>query len=173
MIDNPHLVLGNKNRMEIRIENIESKRLIGKKITLSLSDNKTVELWQSFMPQRKEIKNAIGTELYSVQNYDSMYFADFNPSKTFEKWAAVEVADLDFIPEGMDSFTLPEGQYAVFHYKGLSSDNRIFQYIFGTWLPKSGYELDNRPHFEVLGEKYKNNDANSEEEIWIPIKKKI
>ncbi len=39
-------------------------------------------------------------------------------------------------------------------------------------LPNSEYELENRPHFEVLGEKYKNNDPNSEEEIWIPIKKK-
>jgi AraC family transcriptional regulator len=29
--------------------------------------------------------------------------------------------------------------------------------------------LDDRPHFEVLGEKYKNNDPTSEKEIWIPI----
>ena len=34
------------------------------------------------------------------------------------------------------------------------------------------YILDNRPHFEVLGGKYKNNDSNSEEEIWIPVKQK-
>jgi AraC family transcriptional regulator len=34
------------------------------------------------------------------------------------------------------------------------------------------YELDDRPHFEILGDKYKNNDPNSEEEIWIPIKLK-
>jgi len=32
--------------------------------------------------------------------------------------------------------------------------------------------LDNRPHFEVLGEKYKNGDPESEEEIWIPVKEK-
>lgn len=48
----------------------------------------------------------------------------------------------------------------------------IFQYIFGTWLPASGYYLDNRPHFEILGHKYKNNDPDSEEEIWIPVKPK-
>jgi AraC family transcriptional regulator len=39
-------------------------------------------------------------------------------------------------------------------------------------LPNLGYTLDDRAHFEVLGEKYKNNDPLSEEEIWIPIKKK-
>jgi len=32
--------------------------------------------------------------------------------------------------------------------------------------------LDDRPHFEVLGDKYKNADPDSEEEIWIPIRTK-
>ena len=70
----------------------------------------------------------------------------------------------------MEAFTLKEGLYAVFDYKGSSSDNSIFHYIFSEWLPSSDYQIDDRPHFEVLGERYKNNDVNSEEEIWIPIK---
>ena len=70
----------------------------------------------------------------------------------------------------MEALILPSGLYAVFHYKGSSSDNSIYQYIFGTWIPNSDYDLDDRPHFEVLGDRYKNNDPNSEEEIWIPIK---
>lgn len=32
------------------------------------------------------------------------------------------------------------------------------------------YEIDFRPHFEILGEKYKNNDPGSEEEVWIPVR---
>jgi AraC family transcriptional regulator len=70
----------------------------------------------------------------------------------------------------MESFILYGGLYAVFDYKGSSVDNRIFQYIYMNWIPNSEYQLDNRPHFEVLGEKYRNNDPTSEEEIWIPIK---
>jgi AraC family transcriptional regulator len=71
----------------------------------------------------------------------------------------------------MQSFLLPGGLYAVFHYKGLPSEGaKTFQYIFGTWLPGSEYALDNRPHFEVLGERYNNNSPDSEEEIWIPVK---
>ena len=35
------------------------------------------------------------------------------------------------------------------------------------------YTLDDRPHFEILGEKYKNQDPDSEEELWIPIKPKV
>ena len=88
----------------------------------------------------------------------------------FEKWAAVEVAAFDDVPEGLETFTLGGGRYAVFDYKGASTDSRIFVYIFTEWLPASGYALDDRPHFEILGDRYRNADPESEEEIWIPIK---
>jgi len=67
---------------------------------------------------------------------------------------------------------LPEGKYAVFTYRGLSSDTSVYQYIFSKWLMNSDWILDDRPHFEVLGSKYKNDSVDSEEDIWIPIKKK-
>lgn len=110
------------------------------------------------------------TDLISLQIYPPGF--DFSPNTQFEKWAAIEVSDFEHVPDGMESLLLPEGLYAVFHYKGSSMDTRIFQYIFGEWLPKSGYQLNNRPHFEVLGEKYKNASPDSEEEIWIPVKLK-
>ncbi len=80
------------------------------------------------------------------------------------------------IEEGIKKLEAEIGReivYAVFDYKGLNTDDSIFRYIFGTWLPNSDYDLDDRPHFEVLGKKYRNNDPASEEEIWIPIKEKI
>ncbi|MEW5675126.1 GyrI-like domain-containing protein [Flavobacterium enshiense] len=158
--------------MQPRIEITPERKLIGKQITLSISDNKTGELWRSFMLRRNEIKNTVGSNLYSLQRYDDLYFSHFNPNTTFEKWAAVEVSDFKTIPVDMQTLILNKGTYAVFNYKGSSNDNSIFQYIFATWLPDSGYEVDNRLHFEILGPNYKNNDATSEEEIWIPIKTK-
>jgi AraC family transcriptional regulator len=159
--------------MEPRIDTISEKKLLGKRMSMSLSNNKTRELWQSFMSRRKEIKNAIGTDLYSMQILDSSYFSNFNPAKEFEKWAVTEVGDFDNVPVGMETFILPTGLYAVFLHKGpASAGPKTFQYIFATWLPKSEYTLDNRPHFEILGEKYKNEDPDSEEEIWIPVKLK-
>lgn len=137
---------------------------------MSIANNKTVELWRSFMPHRKEIANAVGQELYSMQ----IFGADYNmldPNSSFEKWAAVEVSDFDELPINMESTIVPAGKYAVFLHKGTPSDGyKTFRYIFETWLPQSGYELDQRPHFEVLGEKYKNNDPESEEEVFIPIR---
>ena len=157
-----------------RIETLSEKKLIGMHMQMSFSNNKTGELWQSFMPRRKEIKNNIGTELFSMQIYAPLFFDKFDPTSEFEKWATMEVSDFDTVPTDMETFTLIKGLYAVFLYKGTASAGaKTFQYIIGSWLPNSDYFLDNRPHFEILGEKYKNEDPNSEEEIWIPIKKKV
>lgn len=157
--------------MKFRIENLLEKKLIGKCIKMSLSDNKTFLLWNSFMKQRSEIKDAIETQLYSVQIYELDYFKEFDPAKTFVKWACVEVNSDKNIPDGMEAYTLKGGKYAVFNYIGNPSEgSKVFQYIFQDWLPSSGYELDARAHFEVLGEKYKNDSEDSEEEIWVPIK---
>ena len=157
-----------------RIETLTEKKLIGKRMKMTLSDNKTRELWRNFMPRRKEIKNNLTNELFSMQVYQqSLDFKNFNQDTLFEKWAAIEVSNFETIPDEMETFILTSGLYAVFLYKGAASSGaKIFQYILGTWLPNSDYSLDNRPHFEILGEKYKNEDPNSEEEIWIPIQLK-
>ena len=155
-----------------RIEKLNEKKLIGKRLIMSLADNKTGELWRSFMPRRRDITNNLTSDMISMQVYKPSHFVDFKPTNDFEKWATVEVTNFDNVPTNMETFTLTGGLYAVFDYKGLSTDNSIFQFIFVTWLPRSNYDLDDRPHFEVLGDKYKNNDPTSEEEIWIPIQPK-
>lgn len=89
--------------MEPRIELLAAKKLVGRRIILSLSHNRTGELWRSFMPRRKEITNSIGTDLYSLQVYPPAYFTPFSPDTEFEKWAAVEVSSFDHIPGGMET----------------------------------------------------------------------
>ncbi len=158
--------------MEPRIEILKEKKLIGMHVVMSIAHNKTGELWKSFMPRRNEITNHVSSDFISMAIYKHAYFIAFNPTTEFEKWAAIEVSDFDTVPDNMETYTLEGGLYAVFDYKGASNDMTIFQYIFEKWLPTSDYILDERPHFEVLGDKYKNADPNSEEEIWIPVKKK-
>jgi AraC family transcriptional regulator len=157
--------------MELRFEIIPEKKLIGKWIRMSLTGNRTYELWRGFMPERKKISNAVSGDLFSMQVYDMDYnFNNLDPGKEFDKWAVMEVTDIETIPEGMEPFILKGGLYAVFIHKGpASSGEYTFRYIFDTWLPGSGYKIDYRPHFEILGEKYKHEDPSSEEEIWIPV----
>ena len=158
--------------MTPRIEVLGELKLVGLRTTMSISANRTRELWQDFQRRRKDIPNTVGKHLYSIQLYDDQYFQTFNPHSTFEKLAAIEVTNFNAVPPNMEAFTLPSGLYAVFLHKGAAATApTTFNYIFSTWLPDSEYRLDVRPHFEVLGEKYKNDDPESEEEIWIPIKK--
>src|SRR5512133_1526213 len=99
--------------MEPRINMITEKKLVGKHLTMSLADNKTGELWRSFMPRRKEIQNSLCSDFISMQVYKQpVVFNDLH--QEFEKWAVVEVSDFETIPDGMETFTLPGGLYAVF-----------------------------------------------------------
>ena len=159
--------------MKPKIVTINSKKFIGRTLEMSFANNRTRELWTSFMQQRKEIENVICDDLISLQIYEPGFFESFDPNRIFRKWTLCEVSSFENIPGGMVSFELPAGEYAVFIYKGLPAKAQpFFDYIFREWLPSSEYELDVRPHFEVLGPQYSNNSAESEEEVWIPVKRK-
>ncbi|OCX52757.1 AraC family transcriptional regulator [Mucilaginibacter sp. PPCGB 2223] len=158
--------------MYLRIETPAPKTLIGMSMPMSFANIQTPALWRSFMPRLGEVKNRVGANRYSAEVYPPGYYNNFNPANTFDKWAAVEVSAVSDIPAGMQ--TLPfEGQYAVFLHTGPASlGAKTYNYIFLNWLPASGYMLDDRPHFAVMGDKYKGEDAASEEEIWIPVRAK-
>ena len=158
--------------MNPTIKTFPSTKFIGKNLSFTYADYRVFELWSSFMPCRKEILNTIGTDLYNIQINPENF--DFNPNTPFVKWAAVAVTNFVLVPEGMEVLEIPQGLYAVFNYKGDQSIvAAFFNAIYIEWLPASGYELGNHPQFEILGEKYKYNDPNSEEEIWIPIKSEV
>ncbi|HLO73299.1 MAG TPA: GyrI-like domain-containing protein [Flavobacterium sp.] len=158
--------------MKPTIKSFPTTKFIGKNLSFTYADYRVFELWSSFIPRRKEIQNAIGTELYNIQINPENF--DFNPNTPFVKWAAVAVSLFEEVPEGMEELEIREGLYAVFNYIGDQNGvAAFFNSIYTKWLPNFGYELENRPQFEILGERYKNNDPNSEEEIWIPVKRKI
>jgi AraC family transcriptional regulator len=159
--------------MDVRIELLQPKQLVGKNMQMCFADNRTSDLWKAFMPMRKSILQTVGFNLYSLQIYPPGFFESFSPFTIFEKWAAVEVDTNGIIPDGLTVFHLSGGLYAVFTYHGRSTEGAAaFRYIMEQWLPQSPYLLDDRPHFELLGEKYKNDDPSSEEEFWIPVKPK-
>lgn len=159
--------------MKFEIKSIDAKKVVGNRLRMSHVVNRTGDLWRTFMPLKPQIRNVVSADLLSITRYDQVPdFQKFDPANEFEKWAAVEVSEFDEVSEPMASHTIRGGLYAVFFYKGLSTDPTPFRYIFGVWLPASEYVLDDREHFEVLGNRYKNNDPESQEEIWIPIRSK-
>lgn len=157
--------------MEGIVTTLEPKILAGHCLTMSFADNQTFRLWNMFMPRVKEINGRIGNELYNLQLYPENFFQAFNPATHFDKWATVEVSSADSLPEGFIPFFLDGGLYAVFHYKGSGEDApEVYRKILQEWVPANGFEIDNRPHFEVMGKNYKRGNPESEEEIWIPVR---
>lgn len=154
--------------MFLRIEKVPETNLIGKNCLMSYAENKTFALWQGFMKERKTITNTLSSELISLQIFPKNF--DGFAHTPFTKWACTAVTDFNNVPESMETLILTEGLYAVFLHKGLPQDfAKTVDFIFKTWLPNSEYQLDNRPHFELLGEKYSNHSPLSEEEVFIPI----
>ncbi len=153
------------------IKKIPEKRLIGIRLEMSLAENRTAGLWKSFMPKVKEINHKVNSDLFSVQIYNPfLNFKEFTPTTVFEKWAAVLVKNINTIPDGMESFVIPEGKYAVFIHRGTPDKfHKMSQFIFKEWLPNSKYQLDDRPHFEIMDVNYRPNDPNAEETVWIPV----
>lgn len=160
--------------MLLRIESLQSKSCVGMRAKISIIDNTTPDLFRNFMPRRNEVLHRSSGDVFSAQVFPGNFnFQQFDISRTFEKWAAVEVHQTGKIPAGMEVLVIPAGLYAVFLHKGPASEGeRTFRYIFAEWIPNSEYEIDDRPHFEILGAAYKNNDPESEEEVWIPIRKR-
>ena len=160
--------------MEPKIIITKEIKLVGMRTKTTLNSRKTASLWMQFMPKKKEVKNLMNSWHYSVQSYDAdLKMEDFTPDTLFETFAAVEVNSFIEIPQDMESFVIQEGTYAVFIHKGATDTfHKTANFIFNMWLPNSKYELDNRLHFEIMKEKYLGPDnPNSEEEVWVPIKK--
>ena len=154
---------------EPKICEFEGKLLAGVRRRMSLADDRTSEIWREFRSREKEVQHRVGKESYSLKVYDTGHsLAVFAPAVEFDKWAAAHVTAQT---DEFESVKIPPGKYAVFVHHGTPADaSRTFGYIFGQWLPGSGFELDERPHFEVLPEDYSPFDPNAEEEIWIPIR---
>ena len=67
-----------------RIETIDEKKLVGKRMTMSYADYRIGELWGSFMPRRKEITNNVSNDFISLVIYTPKHFDHFKPTNEFE-----------------------------------------------------------------------------------------
>ncbi|MFA6438310.1 MAG: hypothetical protein WCX28_03300 [Bacteriovoracaceae bacterium] len=72
--------------MEPRIETIGEMKLIGQHLTVTILENKTFELWRSFMLRRKEITSTRNAHRMSMEIYHSSFEGkSFHPESEYEK----------------------------------------------------------------------------------------
>ena len=154
-----------------KIIELPPTELTGLRIKTSTAKNETRSLWERFQKMLITAKVSPEIEKYSVQVFDAdTTISNMNPHTEFEKWAAVASKHFSEVPKAMETISI-SGKYAVFMHKGLPSDfPKTAAFIFGEWMPKSGFRVDQRPHFEIMPVGYSPFDSTAEEEIWVPIK---
>lgn len=156
-----------------RIVDVQVLKFIGIKTKTSIANSTIVELWREFLPRIKEIKTKKNNMFYEITPFDKAFKDNsFTVSSVFEKMAAVEVTSFDVIPQGMDFQSLDPGKYLVFNHIGSIHNIQLtYDFIYGTWLPNSDYQIDFRDSFEAYNDSFEGPDDNkSETEIWIPVK---
>lgn len=81
------------------------------------------------------------------------------------------------IPEEADvdgeigKMTIEGGKYAVARFENIKSDEYqdCWNWVYGQWLPESGYVPDDNPPFELYPEKIEEGESITME-IWVPVK---
>ncbi len=131
------------------------------------------KLWKEFRSSIVQFKFRLDHNYYSVNVYDRTFDPSiFSNKEVYSKWAAVLVKSPMDCPDSFSSLIIPAGTYAVFEHRGPASAFRSSAiFIYGDWLPASGFQLDHRPHFEILGPSYQPDDPGASEEVWIPVRK--
>jgi AraC family transcriptional regulator len=154
---------------------VEPKRLVGVRARMSMAEDATSRIWRALMSRRHEIANRVDDRRVSVCVYlepDLTPDKMFRPTTELDKWAAVEVTEAGVVPEGMETHVLQGGLYAVFaHRGGPRRFPEVLRYFYGTWLPGSGYRLDDREHYEVLPAGWTPTDPDAEEEVFVPVRR--
>ena len=131
-------------------------------------------MWRVFNSRVAEIKNSVdGVRGYGVCEVDPDFDLNkFNENTETSQFMGVEVCSFDAIPQGMVAKILIGGKYAIFTHKGKVDTLRMtYDYIWGTWVLCSGFEIDQRDDFEFYDERFLGLDNEmSAFDICIPVK---
>jgi AraC family transcriptional regulator len=121
-------------------------------------------LWQQFLSRLSEIKNTVGGTCYGIVTQLT------ESSDELEYFCAIEVTALTDIPDGMLAIKKPACTYAKFTHKGAVSliDNTV-NYIYSTWLPRSGRRHTSAADLECYGTDYSPSSNESVMYYAVPI----
>lgn len=121
-------------------------------------------LWQQFLSRLAEIKHTVGGTCYGiVRQVDTC-------SDELEYFCAIEVTAISDIPDGMLVFENPACTFAKFTHRGEVTliDNTV-NYIYSTWLSRSGRRRKNGADLEFYGHDYNPSSSESIIHYAIPI----
>lgn len=133
------------------------------------SDNLTVipNLWRKFKMSLKKIPNGLQAQKVAVMNCSD----DDGLSDKVEYLAGILLENIGKLPVGFVQRSIPSGDYAEFTHRGpMKNIEHTMNYIYGSWLPKSGRERNVGPDVGIYPKDFDPNSSSSEMKILIPLK---
>lgn len=129
------------------------------------------QLWGKFLARRNEIKNAKPGIALGIccKSHPAIERKDVN---SIIYIAAVPVTQglENEIPEGMVSYTISAGKYAVFTHKGaLQKLPETLDYIWGEWASSAKFKRREAADFELYDERFDSEKLEGEIDIYVPI----
>jgi AraC family transcriptional regulator len=130
-------------------------------------DGKAVRHWREFNLTREKIAHRVPGVSYGLALAQSAKMDD----EMITYLAAVEVSSLDGIAAEFTTLELPSQRYARFEVTGFQESCHVTtDYIYGIWLPESGYERAAGVDYELFDHKvYDFNNPKSISYYFLPI----
>lgn len=93
--------------------------------------------WMKLFAQERNVPGGIFNSYYGLTLSESGQFTE----NELTHLATIETTDPSAVPEGMTVHHLPEQRVAIFDVDGIDAEavNRSIDFIYGYWLPNSGY----------------------------------
>lgn len=159
--------------MNYKIEKKESFRIVGicTKEPMTMEDcfEKTSKFWEKAYSDNS-IKKIC--ELVDDSNPKGLLGVSICENGVFGGYF-IAAATSKPVPEGMEEYIVPAGEWAVFECVGMLPDSiqNLQKRIISEWLPTSGYEYASAPDIEVYFDKNQSSETYRSQ-VWLPIVKK-
>lgn len=160
--------------MQPKIEERDGFYLVGLGSTFERGQTEGIGqmLWPSFVKRIDEIHGIRGRSGDNLKTYGvcQEIWENGQIQDKFKYYAAVEVEPETVPPNGLELIHLKKQKYAIFEHRGgLQALQLTNQYIWGTWLPQSGYELAPASDLEVYPEDFRPEGTDTPIELWVPL----
>ncbi len=148
--------------MNYKMIDFPAKKVVGMEYAGQNENQEIVGLWDAFMKRYQEVKG-IHTQIM----YGLCY--DYEEGGAFSYLAAVEVDEMESMPEGMKLMSIPARTYAVFTFSDhLSKIGEFWDKIYAEYLPANNLKPEFGMSFELYDERF---GKSGEFDIYVPIQK--
>ena len=125
-------------------------------------------VWRRFRPYIGRIPNRVGTHTLGLNEVVDMAAGELIYAP------AVEVSEIDDLPDGLFGKTLEGGRFAVFAVPLSGGDigaefRRVYDFIYGAWAEENRPRLRAFYDFEVYDERFDPETLSGEASIWVPV----